>query len=88
MAPLALARGVPVLTTNVGGLPEVVRDGVNGRVVPAGSVEAIAEALSVLDTGHLKQLAAGARESSGQLTWTGYAEALERLVEDVLGQPR
>ncbi len=88
MAPLALARGVPVLTTNVGGLPEVVRDGINGRVVSAGSVRELADALMALDTGSLKQLAAGARETSGRLTWAGYAEALEGLVRDVLGQPR
>jgi len=84
MAPLALARGVPVLTTNVGGLPEVVRDGINGRVVRAGSVREIADALTNLDTGSLDRLATGARETSEQLTWGRYAESLEGLVETVL----
>ncbi len=88
MAPLALARGVPVLTTNVGGLPEVVLDGINGRVVPAGSVDALAEALSELDVDRLQQLAAGARETSGKLTWQGYAEALEGLLGQVVGRPQ
>ncbi len=45
MAPLALAHGVPVLTTRVGGLSEVVRDGVNGIVVAPGSAEALTSAL-------------------------------------------
>jgi N-acetyl-alpha-D-glucosaminyl L-malate synthase BshA len=38
----AMACGTPVLTTNVGGLPEVITDGVEGLLEPVGSVEAMA----------------------------------------------
>ncbi len=38
----AMACGVPVVGTNVGGLPEVVRDGVTGALVPVGDVDAMA----------------------------------------------
>jgi glycosyltransferase involved in cell wall biosynthesis len=41
----ALALGRPVVTTCVAGIPELVRDGVEGWLVPAGSVEALAEAV-------------------------------------------
>ena len=37
----ALALGRPVVTTYVAGIPELVRDGVNGWLVPPGSVEAL-----------------------------------------------
>ena len=84
MAPLVLAHGIPVLTTQVGGLAEVVEDGVNGRLVQAGSVEALAEALRSLDRARLEQLAAGARRTAPRLTWDGYAEALEGLILRVL----
>ncbi|MEM7677306.1 MAG: N-acetyl-alpha-D-glucosaminyl L-malate synthase BshA, partial [Myxococcota bacterium] len=40
----ALASGVPVVASNVGGLPEVVRDGETGRLTPMGDVEAMADA--------------------------------------------
>jgi N-acetyl-alpha-D-glucosaminyl L-malate synthase BshA len=40
----ALACGVPVVATNVGGLPEVVRDGVTGSLRAPGDVEAMAAA--------------------------------------------
>lgn len=46
----ALALGVPVVATAVGGTVEVVEDGVTGRVVPPGDAAALAQALaSTLD---------------------------------------
>jgi glycosyltransferase involved in cell wall biosynthesis len=84
MAPLVLAAGVPVLTTRVGGLAEVVEDGVNGRLVAPGSAELLAEALATLDHERLAALAAGARQTSSRLTWDGYAAALESLIERVV----
>jgi glycosyltransferase involved in cell wall biosynthesis len=41
----ALALGRPVVTTAIAGIPELVRDGVQGWVVPAGSVGLLTEAL-------------------------------------------
>jgi colanic acid/amylovoran biosynthesis glycosyltransferase len=47
----ALALGRPVLGTYIAGVPELVENGVNGWVIPAGNVDAIADAVSrILDT--------------------------------------
>jgi N-acetyl-alpha-D-glucosaminyl L-malate synthase BshA len=58
----ALASGVPVVATNVGGLPEVVRHGETGWLHPVGDVDAMAQsAIRVLgDRARWEQVSAAA----------------------------
>jgi len=44
----AMAAGVPVLTTPVGGIPEAVTDGVEGFLITPGDVGALAQRWSEL----------------------------------------
>jgi glycosyltransferase involved in cell wall biosynthesis len=55
-----MAAGLPVITTPVGGVPDILRDGVNGLLTPPGDVPALADALSRLLAD------ADARQSMGQ----------------------
>ncbi|MDO8903164.1 glycosyltransferase family 4 protein [Hydrogenophaga sp.] len=43
----AMALGRPVLTTSIAGIPELVRHGIDGWLVPAGDVEALVDMLAV-----------------------------------------
>ena len=42
----AMALGRPVLTTSIAGIPELVRHGVDGWLVPAGDVDALADTIA------------------------------------------
>ena len=44
----AMEIGCPVIATPVGGVPDIVRDGVDGLLVPAGDVSALAEVMTRL----------------------------------------
>jgi glycosyltransferase involved in cell wall biosynthesis len=44
----AMATGLPVVTTAVGGIPEVVRDGVDGLLCPADDEAALVTALTAM----------------------------------------
>ncbi len=75
----ALAAGRPVVASRVGGVPDVVRDGVDGFLVEPGDVEALAAALARLagDPELRAKMGAGARER----VLARYAVA--RLVDDI-----
>jgi len=44
----AMCLGLPIVATGVGGIPELVEDGVNGILVPPKNAVALAEAISTL----------------------------------------
>jgi glycosyltransferase involved in cell wall biosynthesis len=61
----AMSRSLPVLTTPVGGIPEVVENDRNGLLVTPGDVDAIAAALERLlqSSDERERLGAAARET-------------------------
>ncbi len=59
----AMAAGLPVVTMAVGGIPEAIRDGVDGQVVAQGDVGALAQTVVALLTDPVRaaQMGAAAR---------------------------
>jgi glycosyltransferase involved in cell wall biosynthesis len=73
----ALGAGVPAVVYDVGGLAEPVQEFEAGRVVPAGDVAALADALRDLlgDPAALERAREGARRAREALTWDRSAAA-------------
>jgi glycosyltransferase involved in cell wall biosynthesis len=66
----ACAAGVPVVATAVGGTPEVVEDGVNGHLVPAGNADAMASRIAEV---------LASEERSREMGFQGRQRVLERF---------
>ena len=66
----ALAAGVPVVATRVGGRAEAVEDGTSGRLVPARRPQLLADAIVELaaDPDERRRLSTGAAEAAGRFS--------------------
>lgn len=71
----ALAAGVPVVASSVGGIPEVLQDGITGLLVPPGDAQALALALRLI----LRD-----PESSGRRAEAGRALVAEKFSRTVV----
>lgn len=81
----AMAAGLPVVASNVGGIPEVVNDEV-GRLVPPNDVGVLAAALlDLLQDDELRsRLAANAYSRAKLFDWDIAADAVERIYDTML----
>ena len=75
----SFAAAVPVVCTDLGGLPELVRDGLDGRVVAADDPAALAAALEQLLADPSGAHAMGARARERMLVEFSPQTHLERL---------
>jgi glycosyltransferase involved in cell wall biosynthesis len=80
-----LAVGTPVIATAVGGIPEVVADGENGLLVPAGDVAAIAAAVERLATDEALRESL-ARRAAASVEELAEPRILQRIVQAVVGE--
>jgi glycosyltransferase involved in cell wall biosynthesis len=87
----AMACGLPVVATDVGGVGDYVKHGVNGRLVPLNDAAALAEEIGSLaaDVNLSRRIGRDNREDVlARYSWTESARVLRDVYRRVLEQPR
>ncbi len=83
----AMAHKLAIVTTNAGGIPKLIRDGVNGRLCEPGNVEELSDALAELlnDDEERKRLGEAAyREAEEKYSMASHLERLRAIYRQVL----
>jgi glycosyltransferase involved in cell wall biosynthesis len=82
----AMAGAVPMVATAVGGMAEVIVPGETGQLVPAGDVQALADAITALvgDPERRREMGAAAERRSAGFTAERQVQRIAELYEDRL----
>ncbi len=81
-----MASGVPVVASDVGGLPELIQHGESGLLFPMGDVDAMADGAEGLlkDPAELARLQKGARTRAEYFSQSKILDRYEALYRRVL----
>lgn len=85
----AMAAGLPVVASNIGGIPTAIEDGHTGLLVPTGRADALARAVERLiqDEPLRRSLAAAAREAAhSRFSREHMVAATERVLQQATGK--
>jgi glycosyltransferase involved in cell wall biosynthesis len=82
----AMAFGLPIAATNVGGIPEVIEDGVNGLLIPPQDPDALVAALRRLleDASLRDRMARANRAQAAEFNVERMTAAYEAIYRDIL----
>lgn len=85
----AQKAGIPVICSDRDGMPEIVRDGESGMVLPAPTPEVLAEAILALatDPEKLRSFSMAAARQSQRFSWPAIGEGMAADVAAALARP-
>lgn len=85
----AMSYGLPIIASDVGAIPDFVREGVNGFRIPLGDVQALAARLECLLTNDALRKAMGERsaEIARDYTWERTARIMRETIEREMPPP-
>jgi glycosyltransferase involved in cell wall biosynthesis len=82
----AMAAGLPVITTTNTGGPDVIEDGKEGFIVPAGKADVLREKMDyfIQNLGEAIRMGQAAHQKARQYTWERYGKAYAETIREVL----
>ena len=82
----AMACGVPIVASKIGGIPDVVKDGENGLLVSPGDSEALADAIIYLleNEDVREEMGDNGRKKVEGYSWDKIAEETEKVYDELL----
>lgn len=82
----AFASGIPVVAARVGGVPDVVTEGVTGYTFAAGDLQGLIRGIQQIAANrpHLPQMGAAARQFAETLSWTAMMDEVLDLYATVI----
>ncbi len=81
----AMAAGLPVITTSNTAGPDLIEDGKEGFIVPAGDAKALRVAMESLlnDPERARAMGCAAHEKAKEYTWEKYGERWEAMLHEL-----
>jgi glycosyltransferase involved in cell wall biosynthesis len=85
----AMAAGRPVIASSVGGLPDLVRDGITGILVPPGDVQALRASIAQLlrDPEQRSRMGEAGRQRAADYSANALVPQIERVYREVTASP-
>jgi glycosyltransferase involved in cell wall biosynthesis len=82
----AMACGIPIVASNIGGIPDVVKDGENGLLIPPNDVKLLAAAMIRLlgDEDEIERMGKNGRTKIVDYSWKNIAEKTNAIYNDIL----
>jgi glycosyltransferase involved in cell wall biosynthesis len=85
---LAWHYGLPIIATNIGGLPETIIQERTGLIVPPADVSALAQAIDrFFDEGLYTPFRSGIIEMRNRFSWTALVRIIEELSDKLVNNP-
>ena len=84
----SMACGTPVIASRVGGLPTIVKDGLNGYLIPSRSPEPFADGLDVLlgNPAIRQAMSEASRQTAVSMGWAAVSDNLLNTYQRLLSE--